>query len=429
MAQHDCMQFCTASEADIQAAINDLIAIDSFFPENWELGFVEMFDSEEKRLVWVRFWKFRNSHGIYCICLEAKTMLALLDNEKQCADAVIYLETGVPPHRTSYYVEWLQMHIINFGATHILFNDVLAAKAISMLPNLDKVARVEIIHTLEQIPAGSCAGGIPGSSTSPLEFQLWLEIEGRVAVSEAVQKYAQEECKLPTVMLPNHAFSYLNNEPGQFPAVRRNFTKQTVVMVNPAVVKGFDMFLLMAQENHRRAKANKANKTRAANEQFPVYKFRCYLSWGTLPEMIRALRAAGVELIRAKGDFEKEFDNISVLVMPSLWCEAWGLIATECQLRGIPVMGANNGGIPESKCYAPPLLPVVPLDGNKRDDKGQYLIPQQDARPWIEELDRLLTKQDYYRTIRMMSFCAAHDFIEHFDYRGMEKFLQSVMKK
>ena len=41
------------------------------------------------------------------------------------------------------------------------------------------------------------------------------------------------------------------------------------------------------------------------------------------------------------------YNRIDVCVVPSLWLEPLGLVAIEALANGVPVIGANAGGIPE----------------------------------------------------------------------------------
>lgn len=132
---------------------------------------------------------------------------------------------------------------------------------------------------------------------------------------------------------------------------------------------------------------------------------------------------------KAVADMEPVYDEMTVLIMPSLWQEAWGLVATEAQARGIPVIAADIGGLTEAKRWVPPFVGVKPIDGTKRDSEGNYLIPLQFVRKWITELDRLLQNEEIYKAYADMSFYTTRQWLRDFDVRKMERYLLKVMKE
>ncbi len=50
------------------------------------------------------------------------------------------------------------------------------------------------------------------------------------------------------------------------------------------------------------------------------------------------------------------YGSLQMLLVPSLWFEAWGRVVTEAQLNGIPVIGTDRGGLPE--VLSEPPIPV-----------------------------------------------------------------------
>lgn len=127
-------------------------------------------------------------------------------------------------------------------------------------------------------------------------------------------------------------------------------------------------------------------------------------------------------------DMEPIYDEMAVLIVPSLWQEAWGLVATEAQIRGIPVIAANIGGLAEAKRYQTPLLEVNEITGTERDVIGEYIVPAQDAAPWVKQLDRLLTSQSRYEEVAEESYLATARWLKEFPVRRFEEELLRIMK-
>ena len=73
-------------------------------------------------------------------------------------------------------------------------------------------------------------------------------------------------------------------------------------------------------------------------------------------------------------DFEQILARTRVLLMPSLWQEAFPLTVVEAMLRGIPVLAANTGGLPEAKLGTDGVLPVQPIE-HFSEDLDANMIP------------------------------------------------------
>lgn len=312
--------------------------------------------------------------------------------------------------------------------THAIFNDVFTCKFTeTMLAKKPKLVRVEIVHTAEQIPVGPFSGGMLGSAVTPLELELWKRLDAIVAVSNAIKRYARDECDLNTTMIPNHVWAFKDRKSSNWPRRRENFGHQTVVMINPCAVKGYSIFLEMAKANQKRMLANQFAPTDPVNQ--PSFNYVAYATWGAKPHMKEALALAGVQVRQAVTEMEPVWDRISVLVVPSLWFEAWGMVITEAQLRGIPVIASDVGGINEAKRFVGPLIKVKPVSGEKRNVETRYDIPEQDVSVWTDEVDRLLTNKDYYEDIATASWYAARTWVASQDVRAMEKLLLRVTKQ
>jgi glycosyltransferase involved in cell wall biosynthesis len=126
---------------------------------------------------------------------------------------------------------------------------------------------------------------------------------------------------------------------------------------------------------------------------------------------------------------ETVWDTTRALLMPSLWCEAWGLVAVEAQIRGIPVLSSDAGAIPEAKLGLPYIIPVKPLPPAKKDQNGKlyFDVPEQDIDAWVEALTKVMTSQEEYK--RLSDLCAevTGKWALNLDARAHEKWMLEMM--
>lgn len=122
----------------------------------------------------------------------------------------------------------------------------------------------------------------------------------------------------------------------------------------------------------------------ALAQRRPDVPFRFVESWPLsrreLRRLARRARALGnVELRRSTGDMRGVYRDAKLLLVPSVWEEAWGRVVTEAQLSGIPVLASDRGGLPES---------VGP---------GGILVPADaDLADWEKALSALWDDEDHY---------------------------------
>lgn len=107
-----------------------------------------------------------------------------------------------------------------------------------------------------------------------------------------------------------------------------------ITMINPVPVKGIDTFLAVAQ-------------------LMPEQRFLLVESWTLAPEAFTELRQRlaplpNVEFIRRVADVGEVYARTRLLLVPSIWEEAFGRVAIEAQSCGIPVLASRRGGLPES---------------------------------------------------------------------------------
>jgi glycosyltransferase involved in cell wall biosynthesis len=105
-------------------------------------------------------------------------------------------------------------------------------------------------------------------------------------------------------------------------------------MINPHRVKGVDIFLEVAR-------------------RLPDERFLLVESWPLSAEALAELRKKlaplpNVEFWRRVPDAEAIYRRTRMLLIPSVWAEAFGRVAIEAQSCGIPVIASRRGGLPES---------------------------------------------------------------------------------
>jgi surfactin synthase thioesterase subunit len=227
-----------------------------------------------------------------------------------------------------------------------------------------------------------------------------------VGVSEYVARYVREHGRMDATHVP---ISLL--EPGDPPALGR-FGNEFVTMVNPCAVKGIAIFLALA-------------------DLFPQVAFATVPMWGTNQRDRAALaERPNVRVLDAVDDVDKLLERTRVLLVPSLWAEARSRMVVEAMLRGVPVMAAAVGGIPEAKMGVPYLLPVNPITRyqTQLDEQMTPLAeaPPQDVAPWRDALSRLLSDHEHYDWISRTSRAAARDYASHLSVEPFEKLLESA---
>ena len=99
---------------------------------------------------------------------------------------------------------------------------------------------------------------------------------------------------------------------------------------------------------------------------------------------------ANLRIIPFQPDVRALFAQASVLVVPSVWFESWGGIASEAIMNGIPVLASDSGGLPEVVGQAGVTL-SLPQSMIEHPDT----VPEEkDVQPWVDALHQIL-EQDW----------------------------------
>lgn len=117
-------------------------------------------------------------------------------------------------------------------------------------------------------------------------------------------------------------------------AYRTETSREVVLFINPHPWKGVDIAFRIAESR-------------------PDIPFVFLESWKLRDELKREYLARAAELPNVTWsdpvrDMRKAYSRARVVLAPSVWEEAWGRVATEPHISGIPVLASNRGGLPES---------------------------------------------------------------------------------
>jgi glycosyltransferase involved in cell wall biosynthesis len=106
-----------------------------------------------------------------------------------------------------------------------------------------------------------------------------------------------------------------------------NKTSSDIVMIGGEYVKGIDVFLEIAN--------------RYLDESFVIYS----------KHIINAPLPANVSQERWCKDRSAPYRRAKIVLVPSIWQEAFGRVAAECKALGVSVIVSNKGGLPEAVNY------------------------------------------------------------------------------
>ncbi len=230
---------------------------------------------------------------------------------------------------------------------------------------------IYLAHTPTFLPFGPQSFYPSRRRTALLE-----KVNGIIAVSQFMDDYIRKHSRLESKMLYLPVFGT-----GPFPVLGR-YTNPYVTMVNPCRLKGIDIFKALATA-------------------LPDIAFAAVPTWGTTPSDLASLKAIpNVQILPPSNDIDRIFEQTRVLLMPSLWLECFGLTAVEAQLRGIPVIASDLGGLPEAMFDTGFLIPVTPIEAfsNELDENTipTAETPAIDIEPWRAALMTLLSDEETY---------------------------------
>ena len=111
---------------------------------------------------------------------------------------------------------------------------------------------------------------------------------------------------------------------------------------------------------------------------------------GSLPTYINFEDCPNIKILNPEDDVKIIYKKIRLLLVPSQWEEAFGRVAIEAMINGIPVIGSNVGGLKETIGKGGVLLNKRHVNEWVReilkfDDIRYYAMMSEKGKKWIED--------------------------------------------
>ena len=172
----------------------------------------------------------------------------------------------------------------------------------------------------------------------------------------------------------------------------RTATRAYLTFVNPSHEKGVYVVARIADELGRR------------RPDIPILIVEGRGSERTLADCGLDLRRHGNVFLMGHTPDPRQFWGVTrVCLLPSLWWENQPLVAIEAMVNGIPVIGSDRGGIPETLGDAGIVLSLP----DRLTPATPSLPTADEVAPWIEAIVRLWDDEPAYREQRQRAWSEA----------------------
>ena len=214
---------------------------------------------------------------------------------------------------------------------------------------------------------------MPCTNFAYTNVRTFAQVDYCLVASEFARRHYRER-----VGLDCHALSY----PVDWNRARAHSREpRFVTFANPCIEKGVYPFARIAHELGRR------------RPDIPLLVVESRGTKETLGACGLDLEAAGnIHVMTHTTDPRRFWALTKIALVPSLWWENQPLVVIEAMINGIPVIGSNRGGIPETAGKAGVVLSLP-----DRLTPVSKIVPEPDeVEPWVEAVIRLWDDEGLY---------------------------------
>lgn len=353
--------------------------------------------STRSNLVWLRALA-ANGHECRVVCPAAEDDAQQGDPAWLQQDGIAVLSVPSLSRRPGV----LAAEIRAFSPDHVLISSEDLSHV--LLREAHQIAAdrlVYLAHTPQFFPFGR-----ESWNPDPRAAELVKQARAVVAIGEHMAGYIEASLAVrPHVIHPPIYGA------GPWPDLAR-FGAGCALMINPCEVKGIRIFLDLAR-------------------RFPQRRFGALTGWGTTSrDRAELARLPNVQLLSSVPDIEEVLRQATLLLMPSLWYEGFGLIVMEAMLRGLPVIASDSGGLLEAKQGTGFVIPVRPVERYEPEFDENHMpkpvMQEQEIGPWAEALETLWTDRVAYEEESRRSRAAAIGFVSALRAECFEEMLASL---
>jgi len=99
----------------------------------------------------------------------------------------------------------------------------------------------------------------------------------------------------------------------------------------------------------------------ALARRLPPLKFLAVTADRQLQQQVAVFGPPNVSLLPPQEDVGGVLSSAALLLAPSVWCEAYGMVVVDALLRGLPVAVSDQGGLAEAGLGVAAVLRVAPM--------------------------------------------------------------------